>query len=80
MRVSVRKRALIVRTTGDMTYLLEDLNGQDPAIRMKNVVTTLHEKGFFIPCKDSFGELHYVNANNIVEIFVGDYSVTEDRA
>ena len=79
MRTTVKKKALIVRTDKDMTYMFEDLDGKDPGIRMKNVVSILSEKGPFLQCVDTFGEMHYINVNHIIEIFVGTYSVTEVR-
>ena len=78
MKKAVRKEALILRTDCDQTYMLEALDGRDPGIRMKNVVSTLSERGPFLPCRDMFGDWHYVNADHIIEIYVGIYSVSEE--
>lgn len=72
-------KGLIVRTDQDKMYLLEKMDGsKDPKIRVNNILTTLRERGPFLECKDRFGGFHYVNAEHISEIFLGEFDMTED--
>lgn len=70
-------KGVIARTDLGDRYFLNNSDGADPAVCINDIACRIAHGQIFIECVDMYGKLHFINANHLSELFIGEYSIAE---
>lgn len=76
--MTILVRGLIVKTDLDSRYFFEGSADKDPTVCVNDIAEQIADGLVFLKCIDMFGEPHFVSVDHLCELFVGNYTISED--